>query len=157
MLLQPVGGHHDRIGRKPLLFSVSGVWSHRVTRTSADPFAGHVVLLVAAGLRRPHRLPSINALGKSELFPPPIRRAGRGSRPRAGEFGVRRYRTLIYQALRPPSRCRSSSATCVCIAVHWGDLFFLKNKATTYLTASRARRSCLRAVTSSGRPARASP
>ncbi len=146
MVLQPVGGIvSDRIGRKPMLvfFGVGGVFYTYVlitflpqTRSPLASFAlvavGYVIL--TGGYT------SINALVKSELFPAQVRALGGvgvGYALANSIFGG--TAPLIYQAAKEQGQVPLFIGyVTVCIALSLVVyVFFLRNKAETYLDRER--------------------
>ncbi|MCG7595284.1 MFS transporter [Mycobacterium sp. PSTR-4-N] len=144
MLLQPVGGMiSDRIGRKPMLvfFGIGGVIYTYVlitylpeTRSPLTSFA-----LVAAGYIILTGYTSINALVKSELFPAHIRALGVGVGYALANSMFGGTAPLIYQALRERDQVPLFIGyVTVCIAISLiVYVFFLRNKADTYLDRER--------------------
>ncbi|AFM15595.1 arabinose efflux permease family protein [Mycolicibacterium chubuense NBB4] len=144
MLLQPVGGIlSDRIGRKPMLvfFGVGGVIYTYVlitylpeTRSPLTSFA-----LVAVGYVILTGYTSINALVKSELFPAHVRALGVGVGYALANSMFGGTAPLIYQALKEQGRVPLFIAyVTVCIAISLVVyVFFLRNKAETYLDRER--------------------
>ncbi|MBX7452247.1 MFS transporter [Mycolicibacterium sp. 3033] len=144
MLLQPVGGMiSDRIGRKPMLvfFGIGGVIYTYVlitylpeTRSPLTSFA-----LVAAGYIILTGYTSINALVKSELFPAHIRALGVGVGYALANSMFGGTAPLIYQALKERDQVPLFIGyVTVCIAISLiVYVFFLRNKADTYLDRER--------------------
>ncbi|MEW5812205.1 MAG: MFS transporter [Actinomycetota bacterium] len=144
MLLQPVGGMiSDRIGRKPMLvfFGVGGVIYTYVlitylpeTRSPLTSFA-----LVAVGYVILTGYTSINALVKSELFPAHIRALGVGVGYALANSIFGGTAPLIYQALKERDQVPLFIGyVTVCIAISLVVyVFFLRNKADTYLDRER--------------------
>jgi MHS family alpha-ketoglutarate permease-like MFS transporter len=140
MVLQPVGGIiSDRVGRRPLLlwFGLGGlVYTHVLftylprTHSAATSF-----LLLAAGYVILTGYTSINALVKSELFPARIRALGVGVGYSLANSIFGGTAPLVYQALKARDQVPLFIAyVTVCIAVSLVVyVFFLKNKADTYL------------------------
>jgi MHS family alpha-ketoglutarate permease-like MFS transporter len=144
MLIQPVGGIiSDRIGRKPLLlwFGFGGLIYTYVLITflpqTRSPLASF--LLVAVGYVILTGYTSINALVKSELFPAHVRALGVGTGYALANSIFGGTAPLIYQALKARNEVPLFIAyVTVCIAVSLVVyLFFLKNKAETYLDRER--------------------
>ncbi|KKE98837.1 MFS transporter [Mycolicibacterium obuense] len=144
MLLQPIGGIiSDRIGRKPMLvfFGIGGVFYTYVlitflpeTRSPLTSFA-----LVAAGYIILTGYTSINALVKSELFPAHIRALGVGVGYALANSMFGGTAPLIYQALKERDQVPLFIGyVTVCIAISLiVYVFFLRNKAETYLDRER--------------------
>ena len=144
MLLQPIGGIiSDRIGRKPMLvfFGIGGVFYTYVlitflpeTRSPLTSFA-----LVAAGYIILTGYTSINALVKSELFPAHIRALGVGVGYALANSMFGGTAPLIYQALKERDQVPLFIGyVTVCIAISLVVyVFFLRNKAETYLDRER--------------------
>lgn len=144
MLLQPVGGMlSDRIGRKPMLvfFGVGGlVWTYVLitylpeTRSPLVSFA-----LVAVSYVILTGYTSINALVKSELFPAHVRALGVGVGYALANSIFGGTAPLIYQAAKAENQVPLFIGyVTVCIAVSlFVYVFFLRNKADTYLDRER--------------------
>ncbi len=144
MLLQPVGGIlSDRIGRKPMLvfFGVGGVvWTYVLitflpqTRSPLTSFA-----LVAVSYVILTGYTSINALVKSELFPAQVRALGVGVGYALANSIFGGTAPLIYQAAKEQGQVPLFIGyVTVCIAVSLVVyVFFLRNKADTYLDRER--------------------
>ncbi|KGI66834.1 MFS transporter [Mycolicibacterium rufum] len=144
MLLQPVGGIlSDRIGRKPMLifFGVGGlVWTYVLitylpeTRSPLTSFA-----LVAVSYIILTGYTSINALVKSELFPAHVRALGVGVGYALANSIFGGTAPLIYQAAKEQNQVPLFIGyVTVCIAVSLVVyIFFLRNKADTYLDRER--------------------
>ncbi len=144
MLLQPVGGIlSDRIGRKPMLvfFGVGGlVWTYVLitylpeTRSPLTSFA-----LVAVSYIILTGYTSINALVKSELFPAHVRALGVGVGYALANSIFGGTAPLIYQAAKEENQVPLFIGyVTVCIAVSLVVyVFFLRNKADTYLDRER--------------------
>ncbi|MGE5696498.1 MAG: MFS transporter [Candidatus Sericytochromatia bacterium] len=140
MLLQPVGGLiSDKVGRKPLLvwFGVGGLFYTYVlitylpqTRSPATTFA-----LVAVGYVILTGYTSVNALVKSELFPAHIRALGVGVGYALANSIFGGTAPVIYQAFKARDEVPLFIAyVTFCIAASLAVyIFFLKNKAQTYL------------------------
>ncbi|MCV7346586.1 MFS transporter [Mycolicibacterium rhodesiae] len=144
MLLQPVGGIiSDRIGRKPMLvfFGVGGVFYTYVLITflpqTRSPLASFA--LVAAGYVILTGYTSINALVKSELFPAQVRALGVGVGYALANSIFGGTAPLIYQAAKEQGQVPLFIGyVTVCIAVSLVVyVFFLRNKADTYLDRER--------------------
>ena len=144
MLLQPVGGIiSDRIGRKPMLvfFGVGGVFYTYVLITflpqTRSPLASFA--LVAAGYVILTGYTSINALVKSELFPAQVRALGVGVGYALANSIFGGTAPLIYQAAKEGDQVPMFIGyVTVCIAVSLVVyVFFLRNKADTYLDRER--------------------
>lgn len=140
MLLQPVGGIiSDKVGRKPLLvfFGVGGVLYTYVLITYLPQTHSPLLsfLLVAVGYVILTGYTSINALVKSELFPANVRALGVGVGYALANSAFGGTAPLIYQALKARDQVPLFIGyVTVCIAVSLVVyLFFIKNKATTYL------------------------
>lgn len=144
MLLQPLGGMlSDRIGRKPMLvfFGVGGlVWTYVLitylpeTRSPLTSFA-----LVAVSYIILTGYTSINALVKSELFPAHVRALGVGVGYALANSIFGGTAPLIYQAAKENGQVPLFIGyVTVCIAVSLVVyVFFLRNKADTYLDRER--------------------
>jgi len=144
MLLQPVGGIiSDRIGRKPMLvfFGIGGLFYTYVlitylpeTRSPLMSFA-----LVAVGYIILTGYTSINALVKSELFPAHIRALGVGVGYALANSIFGGTSPLIYQAMKEQGQVPLFIGyVTVCIAISLVVyVFFLRNKAETYLDRER--------------------
>ncbi|MBI3226772.1 MAG: MFS transporter [Mycolicibacterium cosmeticum] len=140
MLLQPVGGIiSDKVGRKPLLvfFGVGGVLYTYVLITYLPQTHSPLLsfMLVAVGYVILTGYTSINALVKSELFPANVRALGVGVGYALANSAFGGTAPLIYQALKARDQVPLFIGyVTVCIAVSLVVyLFFIKNKATTYL------------------------
>ncbi|RZT18315.1 MHS family alpha-ketoglutarate permease-like MFS transporter [Mycobacterium sp. BK558] len=144
MLLQPLGGIlSDRIGRKPMLvfFGVGGLaWTYVLitylpeTRSPLTSFA-----LVAVSYIILTGYTSINALVKSELFPAHVRALGVGVGYALANSIFGGTAPLIYQAAKEENQVPLFIGyVTVCIAVSLVVyVFFLRNKADTYLDRER--------------------
>lgn len=144
MLLQPIGGIiSDKVGRKPLLvfFGVAGVLYTYVLITYLPRTHSPALsfLLVAVGYIILTGYTSINALVKSELFPAHVRALGVGVGYALANSMFGGTAPLIYQALKARGEVPLFIAyVTVCIAVSLiVYVFFLKNKANTYLDRER--------------------
>lgn len=144
MLLQPVGGMiSDKVGRKPLLvfFGICGLFYTYVLITflpqTQSPLASFA--LVAVGYVILTGYTSINALVKSELFPAHVRALGVGLGYALANSAFGGTAPLIYQALKEQDRVPLFIGyVTVCIAVSLVVyIFFLRNKADTYLDRER--------------------
>ncbi|MEZ0356775.1 MFS transporter [Mycobacterium sp. SA01] len=144
MVLQPVGGIiSDRIGRKPMLvfFGVGGVLYTYVLITflpqTRSPLASFG--LVAVGYVILTGYTSINALVKSELFPAQVRALGVGVGYALANSIFGGTAPLIYQAAKEQGQVPLFIGyVTVCIAVSLVVyVFFLRNKADTYLDRER--------------------
>ncbi|PND55852.1 alpha-ketoglutarate transporter [Mycobacterium sp. ENV421] len=144
MVLQPVGGIiSDRIGRKPMLvfFGVGGVLYTYVLITflpqTRSPLASFG--LVAVGYVILTGYTSINALVKSELFPAQVRALGVGVGYALANSIFGGTAPLIYQAAKEQGHVPLFIGyVTVCIAVSLVVyVFFLRNKADTYLDRER--------------------
>ncbi|MBO0680928.1 MFS transporter [Mycolicibacterium sp. S2-37] len=144
MLLQPLGGIlSDKVGRKPMLvfFGVGGLFYTYVLITflpeTQSPFVSF--LLVAVGYVILTGYTSINALVKSELFPAHVRALGVGLGYALANSIFGGTAPLIYQAMKARDQVPLFIGyVTVCIAVSLVVyLFFLKNKASTYLDRER--------------------
>ncbi|GAS94588.1 dicarboxylic acid transport integral membrane protein kgtP [Mycolicibacterium canariasense] len=140
MLLQPVGGLiSDKVGRKPLLlfFGIGGVVYTYVLYTYLPQTHSPMLsfLLVAVGYVILTGYTSINALVKSELFPARVRALGVGVGYALANSAFGGTAPLIYQALKARDQVPLFIGyVTVCIAVSLlVYVFFLKNKASTYL------------------------
>ena len=140
MLLQPVGGMiSDRVGRKPLLlwFGIGGVIYTYVLITYLPQTHSPLLsfTLVAVGYIILTGYTSINALVKSELFPAHVRALGVGVGYALANSMFGGTAPLIYQALKARDQVPLFIGyVTVCIALSLVVyLFFLKNKADTYL------------------------
>lgn len=140
MLLQPVGGMvSDKVGRRPLLlwFGFGGIVYTYILITylpqTRSPIASFV--LVAIGYVIVTGYTSINALVKSELFPAHVRALGVGVGYALANSMFGGTAPLIYQALKARDQVPLFIAyVTACIAVSLVVyVFFLKNKADTYL------------------------
>jgi MHS family alpha-ketoglutarate permease-like MFS transporter len=140
MLLQPVGGIiSDKVGRRPLLlfFGFGGLFYTYILITYLPETRSPIMsfLLVAVGYVILTGYTSINALVKSELFPAQVRALGVGVGYSLANSIFGGTSPLIYQALKARDEVPMFIAyVTVCIAVSLVVyLFFLKNKADTYL------------------------
>jgi MHS family alpha-ketoglutarate permease-like MFS transporter len=140
MALQPLGGLvSDTVGRRPLLvwFGVGGLFYTYVlitylpqTRSPVSSFA-----LVAIGYVILTGYTSINAVVKAELFPAHVRALGVGVGYALANSLFGGTAPLIYQALKargevPLFIAYVTACILVSLVVY---VFFLKNKADTYL------------------------
>lgn len=144
MALQPIGGIiSDKVGRKPLLvfFGVAGLFYTYVLITYLPSTHSPVLsfLLVAVGYVILTGYTSINALVKSELFPAHVRALGVGIGYALANSMFGGTAPLIYQALKARGEVPLFIAyVTVCIAVSLiVYVYFLKNKANTYLDRER--------------------
>lgn len=144
MLLQPVGGIiSDRIGRKPMLvfFGVGGlVWTYVLITflpETRSPLASFALVAVSYVILTGYT--SINALVKSELFPAQVRALGVGVGYALANSIFGGTAPLIYQAAKEQGHVPLFIAyVTVCIAVSLVVyVFFLRNKADTYLDRER--------------------
>ncbi|OBK70917.1 MFS transporter [Mycobacterium sp. 1274761.0] len=144
MLLQPIGGLiSDKVGRKPLLvfFGVGGLfYTYLLIAYLPDlrsPIASF--FLVAGSYVILTGYTSINALVKSELFPAHVRALGVGVGYALANSIFGGTAPLIYQALKANNQVPLFIVyVTVCIAVSLVVyVFFLKNKADTYLDSER--------------------
>lgn len=144
MLLQPVGGFiSDRIGRKPMLvfFGVGGlVWTYVLITflpETRSPLASFGLVAVSYVILTGYT--SINALVKSELFPAQVRALGVGVGYALANSIFGGTAPLIYQAAKEQGHVPLFIAyVTVCIAVSLVVyVFFLRNKADTYLDRER--------------------
>jgi len=144
MLLQPVGGIlSDKVGRKPLLvfFGIGGVLYTYVLITylpeTQSPFASFALMAVGYIILTGYT--SINALVKSELFPAHIRALGVGLGYALANSMFGGTAPLIYQAMKARDQVPLFIIyVTVCIAISLVVyVFFLKNKASTYLDRER--------------------
>ncbi|GAS88568.1 MFS transporter [Mycolicibacterium brisbanense] len=140
MALQPVGGLiSDKVGRKPLLlfFGFGGVVYTYVLFTYLPQTRSPIMsfLLVAVSYVLLTGYTSINALVKSELFPAHVRALGVGVGYALANSIFGGTAPVIYQALKEQHQVPLFIAyVTVCIAISLVVyLFFLKNKADTYL------------------------
>ena len=140
MLLQPIGGIvSDKVGRKPLLvfFGVGGVIYTYILITYLPKMHSPIMsfALVAVGYVILTGYTSINALVKSELFPANVRALGVGVGYALANSMFGGTAPLIYQALKARDQVPLFIAyVTVCIAVSLiVYIFFIKNKADTYL------------------------
>jgi MHS family alpha-ketoglutarate permease-like MFS transporter len=140
MALQPVGGLiSDKVGRKPLLlfFGFGGVVYTYVLFTylpqTRSPIMSFVLVAVSYVLLTGYT--SINALVKSELFPAHVRALGVGVGYALANSIFGGTAPVIYQALKEKHQVPLFIAyVTLCIAISLVVyLFFLKNKADTYL------------------------
>jgi MHS family alpha-ketoglutarate permease-like MFS transporter len=144
MLLQPVGGMiSDKVGRKPLLlwFGFGGlIYTYiLITYLPESRSAIGSFLLVAVGYIILTGYTSINALVKSELFPAHVRALGVGVGYALANSIFGGTAPLIYQAMKARDQVPLFIGyVTVCIAVSLVVyLFFLRNKADTYLDRER--------------------
>lgn len=144
MLLQPVGGIvSDRIGRKPMLvfFGVGGlVWTYVLITflpETRSPLASFALVAVSYVILTGYT--SINALVKSELFPAQVRALGVGVGYALANSIFGGTAPLIYQAAKEQGHVPLFIGyVTVCIAVSLVVyVFFLRNKAETYLDRER--------------------
>ncbi|KRE25666.1 alpha-ketoglutarate transporter [Mycobacterium sp. Soil538] len=144
MLLQPVGGIiSDRIGRKPMLvfFGVGGlVWTYVLITylpETRSPLASFALVAVSYIILTGYT--SINALVKSELFPAHVRALGVGVGYALANSMFGGTAPLIYQAAKEQDQVPLFIGyVTVCIAVSLVVyVFFLRNKADTYLDRER--------------------
>ncbi|MEZ5091042.1 MAG: MFS transporter [Micropruina sp.] len=144
MLLQPVGGLiSDRIGRKPMLvfFGVGGlVWTYVLITflpESRSPLVSFALVAVSYVILTGYT--SINALVKSELFPAQVRALGVGVGYALANSIFGGTAPLIYQAAKEQGQVPLFIGyVTVCIAVSLVVyVFFLRNKAETYLDRER--------------------
>ena len=140
MALQPIGGMiSDKVGRKPLLlwFGFGGLFYTYFLITylpeTHSPIASF--LLVAVGYVILTGYTSINALVKSELFPAHVRALGVGIGYALANSIFGGTAPAIYQALKASNNVPLFIAyVTACIAVSLVVyIFFIKNKADTYL------------------------
>ena len=140
MALQPVGGMiSDKVGRKPLLlwFGFGALFYTYVLITylpeTHSPITSFVLLAISYMILTGYT--SINALVKSELFPAHVRALGVGVGYALANSMFGGTAPLMYQALKARTEVPLFIAyVTVCIAVSLiVYLFFIKNKATTYL------------------------
>jgi MHS family alpha-ketoglutarate permease-like MFS transporter len=140
MVLQPVGGMiSDKVGRKPLLlwFGFGGLFYTYVLITylpeTRSPITSFVLLAISYVILTGYT--SINALVKSELFPAHVRALGVGVGYALANSIFGGTTPLIYQALKARHEVPLFIAyVTACIAVSLiVYLFFIKNKALTYL------------------------
>ncbi len=144
MALQPIGGMiSDRVGRKPLLlwFGFGGVVYTYVLITYLPQTRSPLLsfLLVAVGYVILTGYTSINALVKSELFPAHVRALGVGLGYALANSMFGGTAPMIYQALKARDQVPLFIGyVTVCIVVSLVVyLFFLRNKATTFLDRER--------------------
>jgi MFS transporter, MHS family, alpha-ketoglutarate permease len=144
MLLQPVGGIlSDRIGRKPMLvfFGIGGLFYTYVLITylpeSRSPLQSFILVVVGYVILTGYT--SINALVKSELFPAHIRALGVGVGYALANSIFGGTAPLIYQAMKERDQVPLFIGyVTVCIAISLVVyVFFLRNKADTYLDRER--------------------
>lgn len=140
MLLQPVGGMiSDKVGRKPLLlwFGFGGLIYTYILITylprSHSPVMSFVLVAISYVILTGYT--SINALVKSELFPAHIRALGVGIGYALANSIFAGTAPVIYQALKERDQVPLfigyvTASIAVSLVVY---LFFLKNKADTYL------------------------
>jgi MHS family alpha-ketoglutarate permease-like MFS transporter len=140
MALQPVGGIiSDKVGRKPLLlwFGFGGVIYTYILISYLPQTHSPILsfILVAVGYVILTGYTSINALVKSELFPAHVRALGVGVGYALANSIFGGTAPVIYQALKQRDQVPLFIAyVTVCIAISLlVYLFFLKNKAETYL------------------------
>ncbi|MUL81684.1 MULTISPECIES: MFS transporter [unclassified Mycolicibacterium] len=140
MAIQPVGGIiSDKVGRKPLLvwFGIGGVIYTYILITYLPQTHSPILsfLLVAVGYVILTGYTSINALVKSELFPSHVRALGVGVGYALANSIFGGTAPVIYQALKEQGHVPWFIAyVTLCIAISLVVyLFFLKNKAETYL------------------------
>ncbi|WP_026356971.1 MFS transporter [Mycobacterium sp. 141] len=140
MAIQPVGGIiSDKVGRKPLLlfFGFGGVVYTYVLFTYLPQTRSPIVsfLLVAVSYVLLTGYTSINALVKSELFPAHVRALGVGVGYALANSIFGGTAPVIYQALKEQNQVPVFIGyVTLCIAISLVVyLFFLKNKADTYL------------------------
>lgn len=140
MALQPVGGMiSDKVGRKHLLlwFGFGGLFYTYVVITylpeTHTPITSFALLAVSYVILTGYT--SINALVKSELFPAHVRALGVGVGYALANSIFGGTSPLIYQALKARNEVPLFIAyVTACIAVSLiVYLFFIKNKAPTYL------------------------
>lgn len=144
MLLQPVGGViSDRVGRRPLLlwFGFGALIYTYVLITYLPQTTSPIMsfLLVAVGYVILTGYTSINALVKSELFPAHVRALGVGVGYALANSMFGGTAPLIYQALKARDQVPLFIGyVTVCVAISLVVyLFFVKNKASTYLDRER--------------------
>jgi MHS family alpha-ketoglutarate permease-like MFS transporter len=140
MVMQPIGGLvSDKVGRKPLLlwFGFGGLFYTYILITHLAQTRSPVASfgLVAIGYVILTGYTSINALVKSELFPAHVRALGVGVGYSLANSIFGGTAPLIYQALKARHEVPLFIAyVTACIAVSLVVyLFFIKNKADTYL------------------------
>ncbi|WP_029110970.1 MFS transporter [Mycobacterium sp. URHD0025] len=140
MAIQPLGGMiSDKVGRKPLLlwFGIGGVIYTYVLFTYLPQTHSPILsfLLVAVSYVILTGYTSINALVKSELFPSHIRALGVGVGYALANSIFGGTAPVIYQALKERDLVPwFIGYVTVCIALSLVVyVFFLKNKAETYL------------------------
>src|ERR1700732_4607063 len=140
MALQPVGGMiSDKVGRKPLLlwFGFGGLFYTYILITYLPDTRSPITsfLLVAVGYVILTGYTSINALVKSELVPAHVRALGVGVGYALANSIFGGTAPLLYQALKARNEVPLYIAyVTACIAVSLiVYLFFIKNKAATYL------------------------
>ena len=140
MVLQPVGGMiSDKVGRRPLLlwFGFGGLFYTYILITYLPETRSPIMsfLLVGIGYVILTGYTSINALVKSELFPEHVRALGVGFGYALANSMFGGTAPLIYQALKARNEVPLYIGyVTVCIAVSLiVYLFFIKNKADTYL------------------------
>lgn len=144
MLLQPVGGIiSDRVGRRPLLlwFGFGALIYTYVLITYLPQTTSPIMsfLLVAVGYVILTGYTSINALVKSELFPAHVRALGVGVGYALANSMFGGTAPLIYQALKARDQVPLFIGyVTVCVVISLVVyLFFVKNKASTYLDRER--------------------
>ncbi|MGK2867263.1 MAG: MFS transporter [Mycobacterium sp.] len=144
MLLQPVGGViSDRVGRRPLLlwFGFGALIYTYVLITYLPQTTSPIMsfLLVAVGYVILTGYTAINALVKSELFPAHVRALGVGVGYALANSMFGGTAPLIYQALKARDQVPLFIGyVTVCVAISLVVyLFFVKNKASTYLDRER--------------------
>src|SRR6185312_1586374 len=140
MALQPLGGRiSDKVGRKPLLlwFGFGGLFYTYILITYLPQTRSPIMsfLLVAVGYVILTGYSSINAVVKSELFPAHVRALGVGVGYALANSMFGGTAPVIYQALKANDAVPLFIAyVTACIAVSLVVyVFFLKNKADTYL------------------------
>ncbi len=140
MAIQPIGGMiSDKVGRKPLLlwFGIGGViytyFLFTYLPQTHSPLMSFLLVAVAYVILTGYT--SINALVKSELFPSHVRALGVGIGYALANSMFGGTAPVIYQALKDRDLVPWFIAyVTVCIALSLlVYLFFLKNKAETYL------------------------
>jgi MFS transporter, MHS family, alpha-ketoglutarate permease len=129
----------DKVGRKPLLlwFGFGGLFYTYILITYLPETRSPITsfLLVAVGYVILTGYTSINALVKSELFPAHVRALGVGVGYALANSIFGGTAPLVYQALKARNEVPLYIAyVTACIAVSLiVYLFFIKNKAATYL------------------------